>query len=136
MTSRLLPLLAAAALLVAVPAALAANGITVVSPKSGAKVKTGTRPTFKVKVAGDGDVYVYVCKSKKKDSEGVICSTELIRKMKKSGGTASLKAPMYNFDSYWLNSPGTYYWQAHRIDCEGDPSDCRQEGPIVKFKVG
>ena len=38
----------------------------------------------------------------------------------------------------WLNSPGTYYWQAYRIECivGSDLSDCRQEGPIVKVKVG
>jgi hypothetical protein len=116
--------------------AIAANGITVVSPKAGAKVKTGTRPTFKVRVAGGGPVYVHVCKSKKKDSEGVICSTELIRKMKKSGKTASLKAPFFDYPAYWLNSPGTYYWQAYRISCEGNLSDCKQEGAVTKFKVG
>ena len=115
----------------------AANGITVVSPKAGSKVKTGSRPTFKVKVDGDGTVFVHVCKSKKKDSDGVICSKELIRQAKRKGGTASLKAPIYNYPAYWLNSPGTYYWQAYRINCEGDDlDDCKQEGPVVKFKVG
>jgi|SRR3954449_886530 hypothetical protein len=136
MTFRLLPLAAVgAALALAVPA-FAANGITVVSPKSGAKVKSGTRPTFKVKVSGDGTVWVHVCKSKKKDSEGVICSDELIHQMKKKGSTASVKAPFFDYPDFWLNSPGTYYWQAYRISCEGsDTSDCKQEGPITKFKV-
>src|SRR3954449_13505462 len=123
------------ALLLAAPA-FAANGITVVSPKSGAKVKTGTRPTFKIKVSGDGTVFMHVCKSKKKDSEGVICDTELIHQMKKKGGTASLKAPYFDYPEFWLNSPGTYYWQAYRISCENGTDDCKQEGPITKFKVG
>ena len=123
------------ALLLAAPA-FAANGITVVSPKSGAKVKTGTRPTFKVKVSGQGTVWVHVCKSKKKDSDGVICSDELIHQMKKKGSTASLKAPFFDFPDFWLNSPGTYYWQAYRISCENGTSDCKQEGAVTKFKVG
>ena len=135
---RLFPLAAAtAALAVAAVPAFAANGITVVSPKSGAKVKTGSRPTFKVKVSGEGTVWVNVCKSKKKDSEGLICSDELIHQMKKKGSTASLKAPFFNYPEFWLNSPGTYYWQAYRINCEGDDlDDCKQEGAITKFKVG
>ena len=84
---------------------------------------------------GKGVVYVHVCKSKKKDSEGVICSEESIGRAKKKGGTYKFKAPFFDFPAFWLNSPGTDYWQAHRISCEGDLSDCRQEGPIVKFRV-
>ena len=51
-------------------------------------------------------------------------------------GRFKLKAPFFDFPEFWLNSPGTYYWQAHRIDCDATISDCRQEGPTVKFKVG
>ena len=42
----------------------------------------------------------------------------------------------FDFPEFWLNSPGTYYWQAFRIACTAASSDCRKEGPIVKFKVG
>jgi hypothetical protein len=121
------------------PAASAAakNGITPVSPKSGATVATGQSPMFKLRVKGAGQVWVHVCKSQKKDSEGVICSTEAIGRAKKKGSVYQYKPKFYDFSTFWLNSPGTYYWQAHRIQCEGgDTSDCRQEGPIVKFKVG
>ena len=97
------PLLAAcAALLIAAPVALAANGITVVSPKSGAKVKTGTAPTFKVKVQGEGSVWVHVCKSKKKDSEGVICHDGSIGRAKKKGSTFSYKPEF--FDAHQLKT--------------------------------
>jgi hypothetical protein len=125
-------------LLFAVPAfAATLNGVTPVSPKSGAKVKTGVPPTFKAKAVGGGTVWVHVCKSKKKDAEGVICSTAVIAQMKKKSGVYRHKPIDYSFPSYWLNRPGTYYWQVHRIQCEnGDTSDCRQEGPIVKFRVG
>ena len=52
------------------------------------------------------------------------------------GGRFSAKMRFFDFPEFWLNNPGTYYWQAYRIDCEGDLSDCKQEGPVVKFRVG
>jgi hypothetical protein len=116
--------------------AFAASGITVVSPKSGATVAAGESPTFKMRVKGAGQVWVHVCKSKKKNADGVICSEESIGRAKKKGGTYQYKPKFFDFPEFWLNSPGTYYWQAHRIQCEGNINDCLQEGPIVKFKVG
>ena len=98
--------------------ALGASGITPLSPKSGSTVPAGTSPTFKMRVKGAGQVWVHVCKSKKK------------------GGVFQYKPKFFDYDTFWLNTPGTYYWQAHRISCEGDINDCRQEGPTVKFKVG
>jgi hypothetical protein len=131
-----LALIVAGSLVVAMPAVAATNGITVVSPKSGAKVPAGKSPTFKVRVQGAGTVWVHVCKSKKKDSEGVICHDESIGQAKKKGGVFAYKPKLFTFPGFWLVTPGTYYWQAHRIDCAGDTGDCRQEGPVVKFKVG
>jgi hypothetical protein len=116
--------------------ALAASGITPLSPKSGATVPSGTSPTFKMRVKGKGQVWVHVCKSKKKNADGVICSDESIGQAKKKGGVFQYKPKFFDFPEFWLNSPGTYYWQAHRIQCEGNIDDCLQEGPIVKFKVG
>jgi hypothetical protein len=116
--------------------ALGAGGITVISPKSGATVPAGQSPTFKMRVKGAGQVWVHVCKSKKKNADGVICSEESIGRAKKKSGVFQYKPKFFDFDEFWLNSPGTYYWQAHRIQCEGNIDDCLQEGPIVKFKVG
>jgi hypothetical protein len=116
--------------------AVAAGGITVVSPKSGATVATGKSPTFKMRVKGAGQVWVHVCKSKQKNADGVICSEESIGRAKKKGGTYQYKPKFFDFPEFWLNSPGTYYWQAHRISCENGVDDCLQEGAIVKFKVG
>jgi hypothetical protein len=134
--SSLAAAVAAAALLVPTVAfAATKNGITPVAPKAGGKIPSGKAPTFKMKVSGPGTVWVHVCKSKKKDSDGVICSDESIGRAKKKGGVFQYKPKFYDYAQFWLNTPGTYYWQAHRIDCAGDISDCRQEGPIVKFKV-
>lgn len=135
----LLVLIAALAVTVTASAfAASKNGITPQSPKQGAKVKTGTRPTFKGKVSGPGVIYVHVSKSKKVKRDGVIGYDAMIQKAKRrSNGTFSVKADYFDFPQFWLNSPGTYYWQAHRISCEdGNTNDCLQEGPIVKFKVG
>jgi hypothetical protein len=135
----LLLILATAALLAVPTVALAAtkNGITPTSPKAGKTIAVGKRPTMKGRVSGPGQVYVHVCKSKKKDADGLICTKEAIQRAKKKGGKFSVKLKFFDFPEFWLNSPGTYYWQAHRIACEGgDISDCRQEGPIVRFKVG
>jgi hypothetical protein len=115
--------------------AVTKHGITPLAPKAGKSVPAGKRPTFKFRATGPGQRWVHVCKSKKKDSDGLICSKESIGKARKKGSTYQYKAKFFDFPAFWLNSPGVYYWQAHRIACEGDLSDCRQEGPIVKFRV-
>jgi hypothetical protein len=119
------------------PAALGAGGITPISPKKGDTVPAGKRATFKLRYSGKGPIYVHVCKSPKKDKEGLICDEESIGKARKtSGSRAVYRAKLFDFPEFWLNRPGTYYWQAHRISCENGIEDCRIEGPVVKFKVG
>src|SRR3954452_6928246 len=107
--------------LVVAPSAQAAtlHGITPLSPKSGATVPAGQSPTFKMRAKGPGQVWVHVCTSKKKDSEGVICSESSIGRAKKTGSTYSYKPKFFDFPEFWLNTPGTYYWQVYRISCEG-----------------
>jgi hypothetical protein len=110
------------------------NGITPLGPSG--KIAVGKAPTFRVKVTKPGTVWIHVCKSKRKDSDGVICKTEVIAQARKKSGVFRHKPKLYTFPGFWLQTPGTYYWQAHRIQCEGDLSDCLQEGPIVRIKVG
>jgi hypothetical protein len=132
----MLPAVLVAALLAAAPAMAATkNGITPIAPKQGAVVPVGTKPVFKGKVKGAGPVWVHVCKKDKKNGEGVLCHNAEITQAKKNDGRFKVRAPFFDFPAFWLNSPRTYFWQAHRIACEGDLSDCRQEGPTVKFKV-
>jgi hypothetical protein len=119
---------------VAYAAAKTLHGVTPVSPKPGATVAVGKSPTFKLRVKGKGQVWVYVCKSKKKDKEGLICNDASIGRAHKHGSVYQYKPTFYDYPEFWLNTPGTYYWQAHRIDCNA--ADCAQEGPITKFKVG
>jgi hypothetical protein len=137
MSARLTIALLTAGLLALAPAASAAtkNGITPLAPKAGTSVPARQAATFKMRVRGTGSVYVHVCKSKKKANDGRICHKADIGHARKKGGSYRYKAKFFDFPAFWLNNPGTYYWQAFRIACEGDLSDCYQEGPIVKFRV-
>jgi hypothetical protein len=133
-----LSVVAMAGLVLAV-AALAAtrHGVTPLAPAAGSTVPKGKSPTFKLKVRGKGSVWVYVCKSRKRDARGLICSDEQIEQARRtSAGRFQVKPRFWDYPSFWLNTPGTYYWQAHRIRCENGTKDCTQEGPVVKFKVG
>lgn len=109
------------------------NGVTPLSPKG--TIAVGKQPTFKMRVSGPGAVYVHVCKSRKKDSEGVICTTESIGQARRKNGVFIYRPKLFTYPGFWMQTPGTYYWQAHRIQCEGDLDDCRQEGPIVRIGV-
>jgi hypothetical protein len=135
--ARTLALTTLTALAIAGPAAAATkNGIKPLAPKAGTSVPAGKAVTFRMKVNDPGaGVFVHVCKSKKKDKEGMICRKATILQAKKRKGAFQAKQKFYDFPAFWLNNRGTYYWQAYRIDCSGGSSDCKQEGPVVRFKV-
>ncbi len=134
--ARTLALCAFTALALATPAAAATkNGITPLAPKAGTSVPAGKAATFRMKVSDPGaGVFVHVCKSSKKDRQGMICRKATILQAKKRKGAFEAKQTFYDFPAFWLNNPGTYYWQAYRIECTGG-SDCKKEGPVVRFKV-
>jgi hypothetical protein len=127
----------AVTLALAAPAVAATkHGVTPIAPKANSSVPTGQSPTFRFRAKGGGTAWVHVCASRKRDSDGVICHEADIGQAKRSKGVYKLKPKFFDFPEFWLNTPGTYYWQAHRIKCErGNLRDCRQEGPIVKFTV-
>lgn len=133
--SRLLALAVAILLLVLAGSALAAkkNGVRTLAPKAGSSVPAGKSPVFRMRVKGRGQVWVHVCRSKRRDAQGVICSKESIGRAKKRNGAHEYKPKFFDFPGFWLNRPGRYYWQAHRIACNA--KDCRQEGPVVRFRV-
>jgi hypothetical protein len=135
--ARTLALAAFAALAVAGPAsAVTKNGITPLAPKAGTSVPSGKAAIFRMRVKNPGaGVFMHVCKSNKKDKQGMICQKETILRAKKKNGVFQAKQTFYDFPSFWLNNPGTYYWQAYRIECHSGSSDCKQEGPVVRFKV-
>jgi hypothetical protein len=132
-----LPVLAfAVALLLAAPAGAATkHGITPLAPAAGDEVPSGAPVTFRLRAHGRGQVWVRVCRSARKNREGVICAgLEVGRAKRRAGGIYTYRPPFRDFPSFWLNTPGAYHWQAYRIACVR--SDCRAEGPIVRFSVG
>ena len=135
--ARTLALTAFTALALAGPAAAATkNGITPLGPKAGTSVPSGKAATFRMRVNDPGaGVFMHVCKSNKRDKQGMICKKATILQAKKRNGVFQAKQTFYDFPAFWLNNPGTYYWQAYRIECTGSSSDCKQEGPVVRFKV-
>lgn len=128
--------LALCAVSASVALAATKHGITPKTPKPGATVEVGSRPVFKGRFAGPGQIYVYVSRSRKRDKDGLIGKDAMIQRAKRKGNTFRTRAKFFDFPAFWLNKPGTYYWQAHRINCGEDGNDCQQEGPVVKFKVG
>jgi hypothetical protein len=112
------------------------HGITPLSPKAGATVPAGRSPIFRMRKVGSGQLWVHVCKSAKRDKSGVICHGASIGQAHKAHGAWEYKPQFFDFPAFWLNRPGTYYWQAYRIACDASISDCKQESPVVKFKVG
>ena len=136
--ARTLALTAFTALALAGPAAAATkNGITPLAPKAGTSVPAGKAATFRMRVKNPGaGVFMHVCKSKKKDKEGMICKkVTFLGPAKKRKGRFEIKQKFFDFPTFWLNNPGTYYWQAFRIECHSGSSDCKQEGPVVRFRV-
>jgi hypothetical protein len=124
------------------------NGIRLLSPKNGATVPTvvasGKVPTFRARVRGHGHVWFTVCRSKKRAADGQLCrgnadalDTGKKGKKTKKGRYYSFKPDVYTFPSYYLNTPGTYYWQVFRISCVDRHGrlDCPQESRLGKFVV-
>jgi hypothetical protein len=117
--------------------AQALNGVSPISPKRGDSVPAGKRPVFKLRITGDHHgVFVHVCRSRRKDDDGMICRDEAIGRARKTHGSRhEFRAPFFDFPEFWLNDPGTYYWQAYRSACATSLDDCKAEGRVVRFKV-
>jgi hypothetical protein len=129
------PVVLAAFALSAAPT-LAANGVTPISPKRGDSVPVGKRPTFRMSIRGKHKgVFVRICTSPRKNRVGVICDKEVGQARRQRGDRYAFKPKFFDFPEFWLNNPGTYYWQAYRTSCNASLDDCKAEGPIVKFKV-
>jgi hypothetical protein len=116
----------------------AEHGITPLAPKAGAVIKAGSHPTFRARVSQkDGAVWVYVCRSSVRNDDGVICrSSAFGRAERKAGGrTVEYRPSPSGRAGAWLRTPGTYYWQVVRLDCQISPDDCFQEGGVRRVVV-
>jgi len=116
--------------------AAAAGAPTPLAPENGKAFTAGTAFTFKVRSSPSGAVFLKVSKSKRKNSKGTLRTEVYFRKMgRKARGIHTKKTESYPaLRDYFLNRPGTYYWQAYRIDCAAQ-SDCEVEGRIRSFRI-
>lgn len=113
------------------------HGVTPLAPADGATIPRGKSPTFRVLARGGGKVFVRVCRSPKQRSNGLICAREMVGMARRSRiGVYRYRPPFRDYPGFWLNQPGTYHWQAHRVRCERRRTkDCRQEGPVLSLTV-
>jgi hypothetical protein len=123
----------------AVPATAAAPRPALVSPKAGQVLAVGSQPVFKVR---DGSrqarkykVFLTVSTSKKKTRNGDLERTEIgtFASTIRDGKIFSYQPPRYSFPTWYMNRPGTYYWQAFRIDCSA--RGCHKHSKIRSFVV-
>ncbi len=109
------------------------------SPSSGKTVKKGGKLTFKAKLDPASEasgVFVLVSKSKKTGADGLISDGMYMRTMQLSGGSYTNTVEKYPaLTSWFLNRPGTYYWQAYAIDCSDGTDDCNIESRVRRFRI-
>lgn len=123
------------------PGAAGAAGPAQVAPKRGAVVAVGSQPTFKVRDASSAarkyGVFITISTTKRRKANGDLKTTDIgtFARMKRRGSRYSFKPKNYTFPTWFMARPGTYYWQAYRIDCSGGNSSCHVPSKIRSFKV-
>jgi hypothetical protein len=122
-----------------------------ISPADGAEIPVGTIPTFVIERGPGGSNYggrydgtldsysIHISSDPTTLSDGVIQSdADVAYFMTNVVPQVTWQwTPMnrsYLGQSWWLNRPGTYYWQPYRLDCYQD-TDCRVEGAIRRIIV-
>lgn len=112
---------------------------TVLAPADGATVQAGTTPAFRVQT-GEGDQYLWVHFSASPNPVaacGTIGSDNGLLQLQPTMADPAVyegtpaASDLYTF---WLNRPGTYYWQAYRIHNGGGADGC-VEAPVRSLTV-
>lgn len=134
----LVPALALALLLV-VPAAANAAAPKLVAPKTGKLLALGSEPVFKVRdssaAAKKYKIYITIGTSKKRTKNGDLKRTKIgtFTSTTRNGNVFKYVAEDYSFPSWYMNTPGTYYWQAFHIDCAVE--GCHVHSKVRRFRV-
>jgi len=132
-------LLIATALVLGLAAPATAGSPAQIAPKSGSTLTAGSQPTFKIRDASASarryGVFITVSTSKALTRRGDLKKTNIgtFAKMKRRGSVYSYKTPLYSFPTWFMVRPGTYYWQAFRIDCS--VKGCHVHTKVRSFKV-
>jgi hypothetical protein len=138
-------LLAAGLLAAVVPAANAATGPRSLAPTAGKVFSKGAFTTFKVKdtsaAARKYGIFMVVA-NRKRTKNGQLQKSkddnrgDFAQMKRRKHGVFTYTPEHYTFPGWFVNTSGTYYWQAHHIDCAATTAgNCSVVGPIRKFRV-
>lgn len=103
---------------------------TLLEPASGAVVPAGTRLVFRIATFPNdetGYLWLYVSRSPNVvNACGTIGHDADIEPFSATADASVYEArpPYYSYSSFWMNTPGTYYWQAYRIHYGGGADGC------------
>lgn len=107
-------------------------------PAAGQSFAARTPIAFTIRTfAGDRYLWLHVSRSPTVvDACGTIADEVELEPFRATGDPAVYEAkPTYfNFNAFWMNTPGTYYWQAHRIK-HGSGADGCIESPVRSFTI-
>jgi hypothetical protein len=136
-------LLTATVLLVAGASAAAQDAgtpPTLLEPTVGAVVTTGTRLVFRIATfPGDETRYLWLYVSRSPNAVNA-CGTiahdaEIEPFVATSDGSVYEATPtFFDYSGFWMNTPGTYYWQAYRIHYGGGADGCI-ESEVRSFQI-
>lgn len=108
-------------------------------PANGATLPTGPLTFRASALAGDADktMWIHVSRSPQAVRAGGLIGfdAEIEPLTRTADPTVWSATPAHHtYSSFWMNTPGTYYWQPHRISSFGDP-DGFVEGPVRSFTL-
>lgn len=105
-------------------------GPTLVSPAVDAQLPAARSISFRVRSPEAYDlVTVEVSRSTDLDADGTLADADVVDTGFDDFGE------VIRLDGGWTRRPGTYYWQASRIACTEDASDCHAESEIRKLEI-
>lgn len=136
---------AAVLLLTTAPAAVAATVGSptlvppkVISPAPGAHIRAGTHVNFTVRTfPHDYYLWVHISKSPRVNKCGVIKSevhTYDLQPKSRHSAVYRTHTTLYTFHGFWMATPGTYYWQAYRIEHHFNADGCI-ETKVMKLVI-
>jgi hypothetical protein len=100
---------------------------TVIDPASGTRVPAGTHVNFSVRTfADDSMLWVHISQSPATDECGVVGSDVRTYSLDPTSEPDVYRTDttLYTFDGFWMVTPGTYYWQAYRIEHHFEADGC------------
>ena len=107
-------------------------------PAAGQSFKAGTQIGFTVRTfPGDRYLWLYVSRSPTvANACGTIAHEVSIWDFKPTADPSVYEArpTYYRYDSFWMNTPGTYYWQAYRIKHSEGADGCI-ESAVRSFSI-